>query len=175
MTTKKIAMIIAPDGFRDEEYFEPKEYFENQGYEVVTFSMKGTQIANGKLGGTAQVDDNIYNINEKDFDALVFSGGPGAKIFMGNEYVNKIIEEFYNVNKPVAAICISPVILAYSGILKGKNATVFTDDGMAAHTIEREGANFTPQEIEVEGNIITGNGPAVATDFAKEIVKKLEN
>jgi len=37
---KKIAMIIAFSNFRDEEYFIPKEIFEEAGFEVKTVSTK---------------------------------------------------------------------------------------------------------------------------------------
>jgi len=50
-----VLLVVAQNGFRDEEYFKPKTILEDAGYRVKTGSVKvGT--ARGKLGGTAKID-----------------------------------------------------------------------------------------------------------------------
>ena len=66
---KKVAMFIAFQGFRDEEYTEPKKVLEAAGVKVTTVSTaKGS--ARGKFRVTAEVDKTIDEINPADYDAL---------------------------------------------------------------------------------------------------------
>ena len=78
----------------------------------------------------------------------------------------------------LAAICWAPTILAKAGVLSGKKATVWKGDdaeyGMTTDAmLERSGADFTGAEVTVDGNIVTGNGPAAAQKFAEAVEKKL--
>ncbi len=78
--------------------------------------IESARIARGKI-------NPLNLLNEKNFDALVLPGGFGAAknlsdfAFKGQELeinneVSKVISSFHSNNKPIAALCISPVILA---------------------------------------------------------------
>lgn len=164
---KKIAMFIAFKGFRDEEYAEPKKIFEENGIQVDTISTSRGK-ATGKIKITANVDRTVDEINPDEYNILVLVGGPGALCELDNPKIHKIFIDFYSKSKPVAAICISPVILAHAGILKGRKATVWVD---GKEELIKNGAEYTGNTVEVDSNIITGNGPAAARDFAKAILK----
>ncbi|GAJ17159.1 unnamed protein product, partial [marine sediment metagenome] len=75
-----------------------------------------------------------------------------------------------------SAICIAPVTLANAGILDKKKATVFRSEVKA---IKRKGAIYTGKVVEVDGNIITAEGPQAAEEFGKTIInlllKKIED
>ncbi len=97
---------------------------------------------------------NIKPLSEfsgKDFDALVFPGGFGAAknlssfAFDGvdckvNPDVEKAIREMISLNKPIAALCISPVILAK--ILGDVELTIGEDAGTAEAVVQM-GATHT--------------------------------
>jgi putative intracellular protease/amidase len=74
---KKVAMFIAFNGFRDEEYIEPKNILESAGIRVAAVSTARGK-ARGKLSATADVDKIIEEINVPDYDALTLVGGPGS-------------------------------------------------------------------------------------------------
>lgn len=169
---KNILMIIAPTEFRDEEYFKPREIFENEGFDVITAS-KGVQIAKGKLGGTTRVDLDIDEVDVADYDAIVFVGGMGALVYKGNEIIDEIITEAQIQDKLICAICIAPTILAENGILKGKKATVWDENGEQSKLFETKGVHYTGDRVTVAGNFVTGNGPDAAKEFAKKIVEIL--
>jgi protease I len=171
---KKAVMIIAFRDFRDEEYFVPKEILEKAGIEVKTASNKiGTAI--GADGGDTKVDLLVSQIDPADFDAIIFVGGPGCLDALDNEDSYRVAREVVSQNKILAAICISPVILARAGVLRGKRATVWNDFVKTqAKILEKEGAIFEDKPVVVDGKIVTANGPKAAKEFGNTILELLK-
>jgi len=173
MEGKKILMIIAPENFRDEEFLEPKKVFENHGLEVDVAS-KGVSEAKGMLGARAKVDLDIKDVNAEDYEAIVFVGGSGSSIYYNDELALNIAREAFEKGKIVAAICIAPGILANAGILKGKKATIWdSGSGEYIDILEKGGAQYTGNDVERDGNIITANGPHAAREFGEKILEAL--
>lgn len=168
----KILMIIAPEDFRDEEYFQPKEIFEAEGYKVVTAS-KRTGPIKGMLGGVATSDLALQMVDASEYDCVVLVGGTGAMQYFEDEFVHSLLKKFIELEKVLAAICVSPNILANAGLLTGRNATVFGDDELIAN-LKAKGVNYTSLDITVDGKIITANGPKVAREFGKNIVSVIK-
>lgn len=171
---KKVVVIIAFRDFRDAEYFVPKEILEKAGAEVKTASnKKGTAV--GADGGDTEVDLLISEINPADFDVVVFIGGPGCLESLDNEDSYKVAKDTVSQNKVLAAICISPVILAKAGVLEEKKATVWSSslDRESIKTLENYGAIYEDKPVVVDGKIITGNGPDAAEEFGKKILEVL--
>jgi len=171
----KIAMIIAFRNFRDEEYFIPKEIFLAAGFDVSTMSSeKG--IAIGGSGGEVEIDISFEDFNISKFDAVVFVGGPGAYKYIDDQSVWQIAREVVRQDKILAAICISPVILARAGVLEGKKTTVWSSvmDKKPIHILEENGAEYQDKAVVQDGKIITANGPSSAQEFAETIIKTIE-
>lgn len=172
--SKKIAMIIAFKNFRDEEYFVPKEILEKAGAKINTASNKmGTAV--GSDGGEVDIDLLVSEINPADFDAVIFVGGPGCLESLDNEDSYKLAEKTISQNKILASICISPTILAKAGVLKGKQATVWSNplDKSPIKTLKENKAVYQDKSVVIDGKIITANGPAAAREFGEKIIKGL--
>ncbi len=172
----KILMIIAFKGFRDEEYFIPKSFFESKGFFVETASTeKGLAI--GVYGGEANVRLKKEEINVKEFDAIIFVGGPKALDYLDNDDFYKIAKETFEENIVLGAICIAPIVIANAGLLKGKRATVWSSDTQKKpiKLIKEKGAKYDGKEVVSDGNIVTGNGPDAANIFAQKINQVIEN
>lgn len=169
---KSILMVIAYKNFRDEEYFKTRQVFENAGAEIKVASDKKGE-ATGADGNTAEVDVLIKDVGVKDYDAIVFIGGLGALTHLDNKDSYNLAKETIADNKILAAICISPVILARAGVLKGKKATVWTSpmDKSAIKILEQNGAEFKDDLAVIDGTIITGNGPGASEEFAKKVIE----
>jgi protease I len=167
---KRVVFVTAPELFRDEEYFKPKEILEKASVEVITSSLKIGEL-NGRYGYKTVSTILISDIKSIDFDGIVYVGGCGASVFFENKCALQLANEFFSQKKPLAAICIAGVILANSGVLKGKKSTVYIDGKEA---LIRSGADYTDNSLEIDGNIITANGPEVAEDFGKAIIKVLQ-
>lgn len=166
----KVLMIIAPERFRDEELFVTKEELEKDGHEIVIAStVKG--ICPGSRGGFATATLTMNEVQTGDFDAVIFVGGGGSKVYFANDEVLRIAKEMYKKKTVVAAICLAPVILANAGILIGKKATVA---GTEAKTIENKGAKYMGPGVTVDGNIVTGNAPKSSKLFGQKINELLK-
>jgi protease I len=170
---KKVAIIIASEDFRDEEYFITKEVLEKNGVYVETVCNKTKAI--GKFGGEAEADILINDLNVDNFDAIVFAGGSGAVKLIDNELAYDIIRKTLIVKKILAAICIAPTILAKAGALKGKRATVWSTDmdKSAIKIIQQNDGIYERSEIVIDGNIITGENAEFSEEFGKAIVSEL--
>ena len=171
---KKIAMVVAFQDFRDEEYFVPKEILEEAGAEVKTASNQMGR-ALGADGGEVEIDLLVEDLNPADFDAVVFIGGPGCLENLDNENSYRVAKDTVSQNKVLASICISPIILAKAGVLKGKKATVWSSpmDRGPVKILEENGAIYQDELVVADGKIITGNGPGAAKEFGEAIVKVL--
>lgn len=166
----RILMIVAFEGFRDEEYAEPKKVLETAGAEVVTASTKiGTAV--GKLGLKTKVDITLDQIQVPDYDAVLFIGGPGSYQFHHDKKAHGIAQETVKAGKVLGGICAGVNTLAQAGVLKGKTVTSFSgvkDEVIAA------GAHYTGKGIEVDGKIVTADGPGSATAFGEAVWKILK-
>lgn len=171
---KKIAIIISFKDFRDEEYFIPKDIFTKAGFEIKTFSNR-LGIALGVNGGEVLVDMTLAEIEVDQYDAIIFTGGPGALKYLDNEDSYKIINKTVEKNKILGSLCISPIILAKSQILRGKKATVWTSlmDKSAVKILKQYGAFYDSNKVVEDGRIITADGPSSAILFAEEIIKAI--
>jgi len=169
---KKIVMIIPPIDFRDEELFQPKEIFEQQGISVMVASTIDTQKkCIGMLKGTIVPDLQLFDIKVENFDAVVFVGGEGAKMLWNDSFAMKIAGDAIGLNKIVAAISTAPVILANANVLVYKRVTAWK--GAENHMLIK-GAYCTGSRVEFDGKIITANGPESAEQFARSIIKGLQ-
>ncbi|HED24551.1 MAG TPA: DJ-1/PfpI family protein [Firmicutes bacterium] len=168
LTGKKILMVIAPGKFRDEELLIPREIFEWQGAEVTLTATAGGEFK-GMFGALAEVELPLSEIKPADYDAVIFVGGSGAQQYWDDPAVHTVAREFQKESKIIGAICIAPVILERAGLLEGRKVAVFHS---AAPEIKT--GRVTTERIEVDGNIVTGNGPDSAEDFAGAVVNLLK-
>ena len=177
--TKTIAMIIAPENYREQEFEIPYNFFTRNGARVDVFSTR-KGMARGASGGSFDVKNSLNELKVENYDAIVFIGGPGTPILRRDENAAEIAMKAYSSGKVVAGICWSVTILAKAGILEGKKATVWfgTDPeyGMTtAQFIEKQGGRYEKKGLVVDGRIITADGPANAEGYAKAVWNAIDN
>jgi len=163
--TKKAALIIASDRFRDEELFETQRAIAAAGVETVIASTK-TGVIKGMRGGRAEAAILVNELKVDDYDAIVFIGGSGAKEYFDSSVALNIAREAAQKGKVLAAICIAPTVLANAGLLQGVKATSFSSERIR---LRKAGAQFTDAPVERDGLIITGKGPEAASEFGKAV------
>jgi len=173
----KIAMIIGPIEYQDTEFNTPYKYFTEHNATVDVYSTK-KGIAKGAFGTEFDVKYKLDELDVGLYDAIVFIGGAGTKLVRDDNNSTFIAKNAFKENKIIGAICWSPTILAKAGILNKKNATVWLGidpeyDMRTSTYLEKKGAKYTGNDVTIDGNIITANGPMAAQKYAEEIWKKL--
>lgn len=161
----RVLMVIAPNIFRDEEYDHPKAVLEARGAEVTTAS-KAAGTCRGKLGMLAEATTALEGLDASGFDAVVFVGGGGAEVFFDDPAAHALARSALQAAKVLGAICIAPSVLAHAGLLQGVRATAFPSQ---RDDLEARGAVWSEGPIEVDGAIVTANGPEAARAFGLTI------
>lgn len=167
----KVLFIIAQDGFRDEELLEPKKVLEDGSIECEIASIT-TDPATGKLGATVNPNLAVQEAHAENYAAIIVIGGPGAPELANYPEVINLLKAAIEQNKIVGAICIAPTILAQAGLLQGKRATVYLTPE-SANTLKANGVELAEEDVIIDGNFITANGPGAATQFGQTILEKL--
>lgn len=168
----KVLLVIAHENFRDEEYFKPKEILEKAGHIVVTASTTRA-ICKGMLGKTVKPDILISDAIADNFAALVIVGGSGSQKLWDVSELQELIHEFYDLNKPIAAICLATVALFKSGLMQGKNATGWPPE--AKIEAAQNGVLYIDESVIEDDLFITARGPPNAEEFGRKILKRLDS
>jgi protease I len=166
---RKVLMVIAHKTFRDEEYDKPRRVLEAGGVDI-TVASSALGEATGRFGMTAPVDILVKDAAEPDYDAIVFIGGGGSREYFDDPAAHKLARDFDAAGKVVAAICIAPHTLAAAGVLAGKRVTSFESEKEA---LIKYGVDYTGSPVEIDGRIITADGPEAAEEFGKAVLEAI--
>lgn len=163
--------IFMADGCEEIEGLTVVDLVRRAGIEIEMISVSGKETVTGSHKIVFQTDVRKEDADYTSYDGIVLPGGmPGTTHLMEDETVNRVIREFAENGKLVAAICAAPSVLGNAGLLEGKKATCYP--GVEAKLI---GANFVTDSVAKDGNIITSRGLGTAIDFATEIVAYLKD
>ena len=157
------------DGCEEIEGLTVVDLVRRAGIEIEMISVSGEKNVTGSHKIAFQTDVSKADADFASYDGIVLPGGmPGTTHLMEDETVNRVIKEFAQDGKLVAAICAAPSVLGNAGLLEGKTATCYP--GVEG---KLTGANFVTNSVAKDGNIITSRGLGTAIDFAAEIVAYL--
>jgi enhancing lycopene biosynthesis protein 2 len=134
----------------------------NAEFQVVPHDGKSTEPATRNiLQEAARIArgniQDISELREKDFDAVIFPGGFGAAKNLSSwaqsganaqviPDVTRVITEFHKASKPIGAICIAPTLVAK--VLGSENVNLTIGDDLAtAKEIEKTGAHHVKCEV----------------------------
>ena len=163
---KSVLMIVAKQNFRDEELAEPRAVLRQAGAKV-TIAASALRESVGMLGLERVTPEiTLEEVDPTAYDAIIFVGGQGASEYWNDKTAHRIATQAHEAGKVVAAICIAPVTLANAGLLKGRKATVYRSEKGA---LVKGGASYTGAAVEVDGLIITADGPTSAAEFGEAI------
>ncbi|MDR2733125.1 MAG: DJ-1/PfpI family protein [Spirochaetota bacterium] len=166
----RIVLIIAQEGFRDEEYAVPRRILADAGHEVRTAS-RARGVAMGKLGMRTEAEFALDELKAADFGAIICVGGPGSTQFWDDAPLHTLLCEGLAQGKIIGGICSAAVTLARAGVLQGKRATVFPGD---ADEFKPYVGQYTAGTCERDGLCVTANGPAAAEEFGNTIRDALQ-
>ncbi len=155
------------NGFEEIEGLAPVDILRRGGVEVITVSITGQREVETSHGITVLADTTFEEAGRlDDADILLLPGGmPGSTNLNAHDGVRDAIRRQYESGKRVGAICAAPMVLGSLGILNGKRATC--SPGFEKYMT---GAEYTAELYTVDGNIITGEGPAATLPYAYKIL-----
>ena len=169
---ENIYIIIAQQDFRDEELLEPLEVLKPTPYNPIILSpqqgectgMKGVKIQSDKAIKDAVIDDNTR--------AVLIIGGKGSPALLEEKELGTLLYEAKENKLIIGAICLGPMVLAGFNMIDRKHATVYETQESKALFAEHN-ITYIKEDVIVDGNIVTANGPHAATAFAENVVEVL--
>ena len=172
---KRVAMLMT-DGVEEVEYTKPRDYLEQHGAQVTLISTKpkGDQVQafnHFSQGNRFPVEMNVRDALPADFDALVLPGGVANpdQLRLSKEAI-ALIREFGREDKTIAAICHGPWTLIDAGLAKGKLMTSWPS---LQQDLCNAGAEWTDQEVVVDGKLVTSRKPDDIPAFNEALLKQL--
>ncbi len=170
---KTIAILIAPRGTEDPEFAKPKAAIEEAGGTVTVISLeKGEAKTNNQdldPGSTYPIDRAIGDVSAADFDALVIPGGcVGADKLRASDAVVDFVRDFFEQEKPVAAICHAPWVLIEADVVEGRTLTSFPS---LRTDIENAGGDWVDREVVVDQGLVTSRKPDDLPAFCAKLIE----
>lgn len=157
------------DGFEEIEAFTTIDVLRRAGLNVEIVSVTPDEIVIGAHDISVLCDVNFENCDFFDADLLFLPGGmPGAATLDKHVGLRKLVLDFAEKNKPIAAICAAPMVLGKLGLLKGRKVTCYPSFEQYL-----EGAECVDELVVKDGNIITSMGPGGVMEFALALVEVL--
>ncbi|MGL5095928.1 MAG: DJ-1/PfpI family protein, partial [Planctomycetia bacterium] len=221
---KRVLLVVANHHFFYREYAHPRQELEEAGIRVTVAAGRRAPCrphqgsGEGADGGVVTPDVALADVKAADYDAILFSGGWGASAYQfafDGRYddaaysgdravkavVNRLIGEFLEQDKYVAALCNAVSVLAWARVdgispLRGKQVCAPTReappgyyDGRPGQPScrwhpERNGAVLSPagaiglegtaeDDVLVDGRIVTGEDDISAREMGRRLVELL--
>lgn len=166
---KKIGILI--ENYFDEQEFIYPYHRLRESYEVVVIGSSPESKYHSKQGFVFQSDLGSSQVNPSDLDGLFIPGGFAPDYMRTNKDTKELVKALNKSNKPIAAICHGPWLLASSLDIKGKQMTSVTN---IKDDIKNAGANWIDEETVIDGNLITARSPEDLPSIIKAFTNKIE-
>jgi protease I len=169
ITKGKVAALVA-DAFQDSEYFLPKIALQDQlGLDVEVISLKRDPIeiySYFSRIGLLDVNKTIQEADPRDYIGVLIPGGARSPALLAeNPEVLSFLREINDHKKLVASICRGSLLVAKSGIAKGRHLTGFHldkefPDLVIRRIVEASGGIWSDDRpVVVDGNLVSSRHP----------------
>ncbi len=152
---KKIAILVA-DFYDDNELYYPYYRLQEAGFEVHLIGAIKGQGYKSKHGMLATSDLAAKDANPSDHVGMVIPGGFSPDYMRRSSDMVQFAKAIADAQKPIAAICHGPWLMASVCNLKGRKLTSYysiKDDLIHA------GAIYVDEAVVVDGNYVTSRTP----------------
>lgn len=189
MAAKKILMLVG-DFVEDYEAMVPFQILTMFGHTVHTVcpgkkagdtvktavhDFIGDQTYVELQGHRFAINTNFDEVDPNSYDALVIPGGRAPEYLRLNPRVIEITKHFAENNKPIAAICHGPQILAAAGALKGKHVISYPAVGPECVAAGANYGTVSPgaDNAVTDGNIVTAPAWPAHPEWMRQFLKVL--
>jgi protease I len=164
-------LLLAGDFVEDYEIMVPFQALQMVGHKVhavcpgkkkgdlirtAIHDFEGDQTYTEKRGHNFTLNATFDEIDPARYDGLIIPGGRAPEYLRLNPKVLDIIRHFAKANKPIAALCHGPQLLAAAGVIKGRKLNAYP---ACAPEVELAGGTFVSvamTDAVVDGNLVTG-------------------
>lgn len=165
---KKVYLFLAT-GFEEVEALTVVDILRRGGVDCQTVSVMRDYDVTSSHMVTVRADLLFDEVDFSDGQMLVMPGGvPGTPNLKAHAGLAKLIRQYKEEGKDLAAVCAAPTIYGEMGLLEGKNATCFP--GMEEGLI---GANKLTDNVVCDGQFITSRGMGTCIDFGLTLLARL--
>jgi protease I len=169
LSGKRILMFV-DDIYEDLELWYPKIFLSGLGANVIVAGIEKGKVYSGKHGYPCISDAKIADMNEKDFDGLVISGGFAPDKLRRIPKVLELTRQFHGSKKLIAHICHAGWIPISAGIVKGFKCT--STPGIKDDVINA-GAEWVDEPVVIDRNMVSSRRPDDLHLFCEGILKVL--
>ena len=187
MSAKKILMLVG-DYVEDYEVMVPFQMLLMVGHSVhavcpdkkagdkvrtAIHDFEGDQTYSEKPGHNFVLTATFDEVKPEDYDALVIPGGRAPEYIRLNARVLDIVRHFAQSNKPIAAICHGPQVLAAAGVLTGVECSAYPAVGP---DVTRAGGTFVSIAVDkahVDGRWVTAPAWPAHPDWIAKFLQVL--
>ena len=166
---KKVLVPLAP-GFEEMEAITVIDILRRAGLDVVAAGTQPGPITAARL--TRHLPDcTLDEVRSDEFDLLVLPGGqPGATNLRHDPRLQQILQAFHASQRPIAAICAAPTVLAACGLLAGHTVTCHPS---VRAEVAAAADRLSDQRVVVDGPVITSQAAGSAMEFAFRLIELL--
>jgi protease I len=168
-------LILATDGFEQDELFKPRQALLDAGVQVTLASIKTDPIQGMQhdvKGDTIVPDLLLDDVDTEDYTALLLPGGvANPDTLRMNDRAIEIIEEFADDEKLIAAICHAPWLLIEADVVDGRRMTSWPS---LRTDLANGGADVVDEAVVRDGQFITSRMPDDIPAFNAAILEALQ-
>ena len=177
MTMSKLSLagltvaILATDGVEQVALTTPRAALEAAGARTVLVAPAPDRITSwndDRWGTQFTVDVPLAQARAEDFDALLVPGGmAGAAALHDDALAIAFVRAFDAQDKPIAAICHGPWLLAAADIARGRRVASWPT---FARELRDAGATWVDSQVVVDGRIVTCRSPRDLASFMRPTI-----
>jgi protease I len=169
---KRVA-IVATDGVEQVELTEPRKALDDAGAQTVLISPKSRTIKGWQhdhWGDEIPVDRPLDSARADDFDALMLPGGViNSDTLRLDEGAVQFVRRFFEVGKPVAAICHAPWMLVEANVVRGRTVTSWPS---LRTDLRNAGAEWVDRDVVTDQGLVTSRKPDDIPAFNRKMLEE---
>lgn len=163
--------ILVEDHYEELELWYPYHRLREAGWEPVLVGPR-KKTYHGKKGSyPATADTTTADVDASRLAALVVPGGYAPDLMRRDPALLALVAAMDRAGRPVAAICHAGWVLISAGIVKGRRVTSFVS---IRDDLVNAGAEWTDEEVVVDGNLVTSRHPGDLPAFTTALLGLLD-
>jgi protease I len=170
---KRIAFLTANEGVEQIELTRPWDEVKQAGGKPELIALEGGEVQGFNhldKADTFPADKTVDQANADDYDGLVLPGGvANPDALRTHEPAVRFVRSFFELGKPVAAICHAPWTLVEADVVRDRTLTSWPS---LETDIRNAGGKWVDEEVHVDGGLVTSRKPADLDAFCSKVIEE---